>query len=517
MHHHLGDAFLDAAKTHRGKPCLTEGDRNWLYEEIGGMASVASRFIAAREPGEGKPIGMLIPNSSLFAVHFFGALIVDRVAMPINPLLKGDEIAAQIVHSGARLVLTVEPFRGLMDQALAALGSGYDVEVVYCDSLKWPSSKDLDLILEETCSGRKPHPESAWDALAILLYTSGSTGDPKGVMLSHGNILSNVRATYSAMGVFEDDVFLAVLPYFHIFGLTCCLAVPMLCGNRFVVLPRFGVDETVRAIRNGRVTMLLMVPTMYSLISKSRRACREDFVSARYAVSGGSPLSASVGEAFSSRYGVPIGEGYGATEVSPVVSMSNAHSIRVGSVGPLVPGVQVRVVGRDWKPLPAGTRGRILVRGPNVMKGYWRRPDLTAEVLDEEGWYDTRDMGMLDSDGYLSIAGRADNMILVGAENIYPIDIERVIAEHPAVAEVAVAGISHEMRGQVIEAFVRPREEATVSTADLRLHCTRRLSPIKVPGRFHIVTDFPRTPTGKIQKYRLAGNYDSYLIEEEAE
>ena len=216
MQHHLADAFLAVVDTHRGKSCLTEGDRDWRDEEIGGWACAVARFIASREPRVGNPVGMLIPNSSLFAVYFFGALIADRVAMPINPLLEGEEIAAQIAHSGARIVLAVEPHRSLINQALEVLGRGSDVEVVYCDSLERPLPEELGLILDETFAIRKPHPDSDWNALAILLYTSGSTGDPKGVMLTHGNILSNVQATYSAMGVLEEDVFLAVLPYFHI-------------------------------------------------------------------------------------------------------------------------------------------------------------------------------------------------------------------------------------------------------------------------------------------------------------
>ena len=524
----LSSRFLDAARKHAEHVCIVEGERLWTWDEIARLVRLTASQIATLEPREGAAVGLLLPNSSVFAIGFFGALLARRVPMPMNPLLKPRDQAAQILDSGARLIFTISHFRDLIRKTAAELGDRAKTIPVYCDEIPVPPPPALLAAAHTWAEGGGIQAACELDpgATAVLLYTSGSTGDPKGVMLSHANLLSNIDSCLTAFQITDTDSFVSALPFFHVFGLMTCMSLPILSGLKLVAVPRVSADEILDAVARHRVSVLLFVPTMYRLLLASRRLEQTDFSCIRYAVSGGSPLSPSLVDTFKQKTGVEIFNGYGATETSPVIAVNNpmTHS-RFGSVGYPIPGVEVRIVDltdRD-QVLPANETGEICVRGANVMNGYYNKPEATARAIDAEGWYRTGDLGRLDADGFLYVSGRVDDLIIVAGKNIHPEDVERALLQHPAVQEVAAVGLPDEMRGQMIAAFIllkpaappgptaTPEAAKAPTPAELRAFCLPRLANHQIPKEFHLVREFPRNPMGKIQKFRLVAHHRDFL------
>jgi long-chain acyl-CoA synthetase len=338
--------------------------------------------------------------------------------------------------------------------------------------------------------------------VAVCLYTSGTTGRPKGALLSHRNLVANLESFRAVLHVTQDDVFLAALPLFHAYGGTVLFLEPLSVGATIVLEPRFVPETILRAMVEQRVTFFAGVPSMYAVLAAMPRSA-VDLSALRLCVSGGAPLSVEVAEAFEARYGLPIYEGYGPTECAPVLTVNPPLGKRkLGSVGPPIPQVELRVVDEHGTLLPVGEIGEIVARGPNVMQGYLNRPAATAEVL-RDGWYHTGDLGRVDEDGYYYIVDRKTDLILVGGLNVYPREVELVLGNHPAVAEVAVIGIPDPVRGEVPKAFVIPRDEQQIAVQDLLQWCRQRLANYKVPRSIVVVPDLPRTVTGKILKAEI--------------
>jgi long-chain acyl-CoA synthetase len=338
--------------------------------------------------------------------------------------------------------------------------------------------------------------------VAVCLYTSGTTGRPKGALLSHRNLIANLESFRSVLHVTEDDVFLAALPLFHAYGATVLFLEPLSLGATVVVEPRFLPDAVLRAIAQHRVTLFAGVPSMYAVLASTPRPAA-DVSSWRLCISGGAPLPIAVAEAFEAQYGIPIYEGYGPTECAPVLTVNPPFGERkLGSVGPPIPQVELRVVDDGGNPLPPGAVGEIVARGPNVMQGYLNRPVETAEVL-RDGWYHTGDLGHMDEDGYYYIVDRKTDLILVGGLNVYPREVELVLSAHPAVMEAAVIGVPDPVRGEAPKAFVILRNGQQVTTQDLLQWCRQRLANYKVPRSLVVVPDLPRTVTGKILKSEI--------------
>jgi long-chain acyl-CoA synthetase len=347
--------------------------------------------------------------------------------------------------------------------------------------------------------GCVPAPSGSADDVAVCLYTSGTTGRPKGALLSHGNLIANLESFRAVLHVTEADVFLAVLPLFHAYGATVLLLEPLSVGATVVVEPRFVPDAILRAIAQHRVTLFAGVPSMYAVLAATPRPDL-DFSAWRLCISGGAPLPVAVAEAFEAKYGLPIYEGYGPTECAPVLTVNPPFGTRkLGSVGPAIPRVELRVVDDRGEPLPPGEVGEIVARGPNVMQGYLNRPAETAEAL-RGGWYHTGDLGRVDDDGYYYIVDRKTDLILVGGLNVYPREVELVLEGHPAVAEAAVIGVSDPVRGEAPKAFVIPKDGHAVTIQELLQWCRQRLANYKVPRSIVMVPDLPRTVTGKILK-----------------
>ncbi|MEE8169487.1 MAG: AMP-binding protein, partial [Phycisphaerae bacterium] len=335
------------------------------------------------------------------------------------------------------------------------------------------------------------------------LYTSGTTGTPKGVCLSYGNLRSNALDCIKMARLTEEHRFLGVLPLFHSFGLTAMLHAPVAAGAGVHYLPRYSPIGMIQAIRDQRSSVLMAISSMYAALLRVKSACADDVKSLVYPMSGGEALPDQVFRAFKERFDIEILQGYGMTETSPVISLNTPWEHRAGSIGRPIPNVAVQVRDDDGAPAPTGGTGELWVRGPGVMQGYFNNPVETAAVKMPDGWLKTGDMGRVDDDGYVWITGRKKEMIIVGGENVYPREIENVLADHPAVAEAAAIGRQDATRGETVVAFVTCKQDASVSDVELREFCRGKLAGYKIPRRVIVRDDLPRGPTGKILKRKL--------------
>jgi long-chain acyl-CoA synthetase len=363
-----------------------------------------------------------------------------------------------------------------------------------------------------------PAPDVSLDDVAAIVYTSGTSGLPKGACLSHGNFMFNVRASVEHMGITPEDRLLGVLPSFHVFGLTILNFIPVVNGTAVTCIPRFSPQDMYRAIVGDKINVVIAIPSMFAALARLKTLAPADFAHVKLAVSGGEALPRKVYNDIRERTGVRVIEGYGMTETSPVISVDLPHAPKPGTVGPPLKGVEIQLRDADGKVVPHQTsrepqpgpsnesecpEGELHVRGPLVMKGYYQRPAETAAMIDAEGWLRTGDIVRVDQDGYIRITGRAKDLIIVGGENVYPREIEDVLDEHPAVAESAVIGRHDGLRGEAVVGFVTLREGCSVTSADLRAFCRQSLAGFKVPREIHIRPDLPRGPTGKILKREL--------------
>lgn len=428
------------------------------------------------------PVGILLPTSAAAAVSIFACWYAGLTPVPLNFMLPPEELKRIVLDAGIRLIVTIERFAPLAEAvgATPLILSGKTTLV--------PGARDA--------------PAADKDQTAVILYTSGTSGDPKGVCLSFDNLVSNAGACIEHAGITPDQAFLSVLPQFHSFGFTAMTVTPLLLGATVHYLPRFSPATILDALHEKQISVFMGVASMYGVLLGVSSAEPEMFRSLRLAVSGGEPLPDAVAEGFERRFGVRIMQGYGLTETSPVVSLNTPRHYRPGSVGRALPGVRVWATDPVGGELPAGQEGELLIAGHCVMKGYYGKPDATAAAMCA-GALRTGDIGKVDADGFIYITGRAKEMMIVAGENVFPGEIERVLATHPAVSEAAVIGVRSERHGERPIAFVTLREGATTDAAALQAHCRERLAGYKVPREVYVVTDFPRAATGKIMKRLL--------------
>ncbi|MEA2273001.1 MAG: long-chain acyl-CoA synthetase, partial [Solirubrobacteraceae bacterium] len=339
------------------------------------------------------------------------------------------------------------------------------------------------------------------DDTAVILYTSGTTGTPKGAELTHDNLQSNVEAILSTLiQIKPDDVVLGALPFFHSFGQTCGLNSCMSAGGKLTLLPRFDPDKALEIIERDQVTIFEGVPTMYVAMLHSDKADSANTSCLRLCVSGGSAMPGEVLRSFEERFGCKILEGYGLSETSPVASFNHPDKERkVGSIGTPIDGVEMRVVDDDGNEVEQGEVGEIAIRGHNVMKGYWRKDDATAEAI-KDGWFHTGDMAKVDEEGYFFIVDRKKELIIRGGYNVYPREVEEVLYGHPAVQEAAVVGVPDDKMGEEVGAAVVLKPGEDVSTDELRDYVKNEVASYKYPRKVWIVDELPKGPTGKILK-----------------
>ncbi|MGD9495316.1 MAG: long-chain fatty acid--CoA ligase [Armatimonadota bacterium] len=480
-------------------PALRAASTSVTWAQLAGAVETVAGGLHELGMRRGDRLGMILPNCPQFVITYFATVRLGAIAVPVNPLLAPVEVAYIAQDAGMRMMVAAEHTAPLA-QAAAAQCPALEQLVVVGETV--PDGAVDFAALMAARPGEMPEPGAGED-VAALLYTSGTTGRPKGAMLTHRNLIANAAACVEAIDVCADDIFLAVLPLFHSFGATVCMITPVLAGCAAVLVPRFEPLPVLEVIERERVTIFAGVPSMFAWLAGLKGAPSFDTSSLRLCISGGAPLPIEIVEPFEARYQTTLVEGYGPTEASPVVSVNRSLQARkLGSVGPPLPGVEVRICDDEGRDLPPGEVGEVWVRGPNVMKGYWRAPEQTAETM-RAGWLLTGDLGRVDEDGYLYIVDRKKDLIIVGGLNVYPREVEDVIRRLPEVRDCAVIGVRSPMHGERVKAFIELHEGQSLDTERVLTHCHEHLARYKVPRALEVVDALPRSATGKVLKREL--------------
>jgi len=448
----------------------------------------------------GDRVALLCGNSMYFVESYLAVLGLGAVVVPLNPQSPSPEIQQEIATVGASVVI--------VGPAAASAWNGVDraavpsVRTVVATEAGGP---DADVDFERLASGSPTEVVDVdADALAVLIFTSGTAGSPRAAMLSHGNLLSNLHQGRSAQGRFtSDDIVYGVLPMFHIFGLNVVLALSLINGATIVLVQRFDPSTALDTIRERRVTVIPGAPPLWLAFSHFDDAPADSFATVRLALTGAAKMPEAAIRRLRDMFGLQLAEGYGLTEASPVVTSSAGLELRIGSVGKVLDGITVRLVDEDGDDVLEGDAGEIWVKGPNVFKGYLDDPEQTARVLTEDGWLRTGDIAVTDDDGYLYLVDRAKDLIIVSGFNVYPAEVEDVIAAHPAVAEVGVAGVPHPHTGEAVKAWVVVADGMTVDEDTLISWCTDHLARYKTPSKILFVDQLPRNVSGKLLRRSL--------------
>ncbi len=483
----LSTAFHDSAQRHLSKTAVFWGADEINYENLLMRSQLVSSCLR-KEAGfrEGDRVALWMKNCPEFIPALFGILFAGGVVVPVNNFLKPDEVAFILRDAEITTVIIDES----LSEAAEKLGQSMPgVRLLRVDQCLKDTAGPLEAALGNHRSK---------DDLAVLIYTSGTTGHPKGAMLSHGNLLANVESCRKVLAAFEGDRFVVLLPMFHSFMLTVGVLLPLLVGGSLLLIKSVHPPKNVVAeIMERRATILPAVPQFFRAICHA--GAPADFP-VRLCISGGAPLPAEILREFTERMPVPLLEGYGLSEASPVVTINPIQGPwKAGSIGVPIPDVEVSVQDDDGRFLEVGATGEICVRGENVMQGYWRQPDETAKAI-RNGWLLTGDVGHRDTEGYFYITDRKKDMLLVNGINVYPREIEEVLYKFPGVREAAVVGMPDARRGEHPVAFVSAMEGATLNPADLQEFLRERLADYKVPKHLTVLPSLPRNATGKILK-----------------
>ena len=489
----LASNLLRNAQAHADRAAVRNGDGVVRYDQLERDTARVAGLLRERGLRPGDRVGVMLPNTPEFAMVYFGVLRAGGVVVPMNPLLKAREVAFYLGDSGTRLMFAWHTFaHEAQTGAKEAETEAIVVDPAGFADVLGSAAPAMELV------------DRADDDTAVILFTSGTTGQPKGAELTHGNLSTNTEVTLAdLLGLTADDVIFGGLPLFHAFGQTCTLNTAVTAGACLTLLPRFSAEQALRILAEHHVTVFAGVPTMYSALLHFAGRDAYDVSRLRLAFSGGAALPVEVLRGFEAAFGCPVLEGYGLSETSPVASFNHpGRERKPGSIGTPIRGVQMKLVDADGNELPQGEAGEIVIRGHNVMKGYWRRPEATAAAV-RDGWFHTGDVGRVDEDGYFFIVGRQKDLIIRGGYNVYPREIEEVMHEHPAVAEVAVIGVPHPELGEEVGAAVTLKPGASVTADELREYTKGQVAAYKYPRKVWIVDALPKNATGKIMKREI--------------
>lgn len=490
----IDQVFSNTAKRLSQKVAIRWGEREYTFGELEGLTNRYARGIQSLGVKKGERVCIFMQNSPEFIIAHFGNLKAGAITVPLNVMYRKHELRHMVNDSGAVAILVSQENLQYVNEVRKELKTLQRV-VVVSDSPAEGCTLFRDL-LEGQADTRLPAQNSEED-LAVICYTSGTTGLAKGAMLSHANFLANISTLASIWELAEHDKLMMALPMFHVHGLGIVLHGMAYCGYSMVLHERFDSKRVISSIHRHRCTVFMGVPTMYvRLIEEDLKDV--DLSCVRLWAVGSAPMPVEVLNKFKEKFRAEILERYGMTETAVVIA-SNPHRglKKVGSVGPAIPGVQISIVDEDSVPLARDEVGEITVKGPNVMKGYWNRQAETDEAF-KNGWFHTGDLGFLDEDGYLHIVGRKKEMIIASGFKIFPREVEEVVHAHPKVREVAVVGIPDPVRGESVRAYVVPKEGVAITPEELEEYCRKNLAAFKVPRTFEFVEILPRTPSGKI-------------------
>ena len=523
------DAMFDAAAARfAARPCLDFLGRRYTYAEVADLVNRAAKGFQQLGVGPGSKVGLCLPNTPYYVICFFAVLKAGGTVVNVNPLYVEREIAHQIEDSGTDLMVTLD-LRQVYPRVGAMLGQTRLKRIVVCrmDGIL-PRVKGL---LFKVLKRSEMAPIPADDAhvpfesliandgavrpavldprthVAVLQYTGGTTGVPKGAMLTHANLSANLQqvlAWFPGVRVGEERM-LAALPFFHVFAMTVVMNLGIAAGAELILLPRFDPKQVLKTIAKRRPTLFPGVPTMYKALIGHPDVRKRPMTSIRYCISGGAPLPLELKRQFEAITGCVLVEGYGLTEASPVSTANPLTGVnKEGSIGLPLPGVSVEIRALDdvARVLPPGEKGEVVIAGPHVMAGYWGRPEDTAQTI-VGGWLRTGDVGIMDEDGYVFLMDRLKDLILCGGYNVYPRVIEEAVYLHPDVEAVTVIGIPDEYRGQSPKAFVQRRPGSTLDAEALKAFLADKLSRIEMPRAIEFRDELPKTLIGKLSKKEL--------------
>jgi len=492
----LGHWLARRADLSPNRRALTFEGTTWSFAELQHRIDCLAADLQAGGVCHGDRVAFLGLNQPAFFETLFAAARLGAIFVPLNFRLTGSELSFIVNDAGVHTLVADAQHRQLVDPIRDELPVRRFVSDSGADG--WEPLRD------DGPSLAAADPVDP-DEVAIIMYTSGTTGRPKGAMLTHANLWWNNANAMHQFDVLEDDVTLVVAPLFHIGGLNVTTLLAWQKGAEVVLHRIFDPAACVEDIARYGVTTMFGVPAMFLFMSQVPGFDQADLTTVRTLVCGGAPVPEPLIKLFNGR-GVPINQGYGLTETSPMVSfLSPEWSLaKLGSAGRAPLFGEIRVVDESNRPITTpSTNGEVCYRGPNLMKGYWRRPEATAAAIDPEGWFHTGDVGYLDEDGFLYIADRVKDMVITGGENVYPAEVESVLHEHPAVADVAVIGLPDERWGEAVVAVVATHDGTEVTLEDLREFAGERLARYKLPIRVEVVDVLPRNPAGKVLKFEL--------------
>lgn len=494
----LSTLLSERAKSIPDKVCITFEKKKFTYSAIDDFVTNIAGGLKALGIEYSDKIAILMDNCPEYIVSYFAILRAGGISVPINNFLTPDEISFILNDSNCRFLIFNNTFSSHTEKVKKII----------------PSLKAVDF---DEIQNKPVEPYTGDDdEVAVLLYTSGTTGFPKGAMLTHRNLLSNAEASMKVMNVSSKDRILLFLPLFHSFSFTVCVILPIYAGAQIVLLRSVKpFSKVVNSIFRDRITLFVAVPTVYNVLSKKRmpfivRCLFKLLINIRACISGAAALPEDTIHAFEKRFKVPLIEGYGLTEASPVVAVNPLEGVRKPtSVGPPVPGVEVAVVGEDGGKLPAGQTGELIVKGPNIMKGYFNKPEETEEVL-RNGWLYTGDMARIDEDGYIYIVDRKKDLIIVDGMNVYPREVEDFVLKNHSVEECAMVGIPDGRGSETPILYIKKKEDAVIGEAEIRNYLKGKIAQFKTPKKILFIDEFPKTATGKIKKTELRRRADLF-------
>jgi len=487
----LSDLLSERAREFPKRICIKFEKRRLTYAEIDRAVSLVAGGLKQIGLVSEERAAILMENCPEYIISYFSILRAGGIAVPVNTFLTPDELSYILSDCNCKILIYSKNFSPHIEKVKKNI-----------PDLKALTFNEIDRQMTEPYTGNE-------DEIAVLLYTSGTTGFPKGAMLTHRNLISNAEACNRAMHLSHKDRVLLFLPLFHSFSFTVCVILPIYTGITIVLLPSVKpFSRIIKSIFRDRITLFVAVPTVYNILAKIRLPFILKYIfrflmNIRICVSGAAALPESTLHAFEGRFKVPLIEGYGLTEASPVVSVNPADGTRKpNSVGLPLPGVEAAIIGEDGKRLPTGEVGELIVRGPNIMKGYFHREDETKAVL-KDGWLYTGDMARIDEDGYIFIVDRKKDLIIVDGMNIYPREVEDIVIKHPSVEECAMVGIPDGRGSELPILFIKKKENTLLNEDEIRSHLKGKIAQFKIPKRIIFVEDFPKTATGKIKKIEL--------------
>ena len=500
--------ILAKAFTQPRSLAVVDDQRRYSYAKLAAGAFFMADHL--RRTTSARHVGIMLPTSGAFPMALLGAWIAGKVAVPLNYLLSKDELRYVIADSD---IDTIVSAKAMLD--FLAGGGADKSEAAASDTGSVVPSNINVLRMEELDFTGFPTPRwppiYAADDVAVMLYTSGTSGRPKGVMLTHGNLESDVRAAIQHAQIKSADKFLGVLPQFHSYGLTALTLLPLVIGTTVVYTARFVPRKIISLIEEHRPEVFMAVPSMYGALLSVKNLTPETFKSVRLPITGGEPLPRATYDAYLEKYNLKLLEGYGLTETSPISHWSTPTGQRLGAVGRELPCTQTYIVDDHGKVLGRDQEGEIILAGGNVMKGYYKLPELTDAAIftltlpdgSTTRAFRTGDIGKIDADGFLYITGRKKEMLIIGGENVFPREIEEVLNRHESVKDSAVIGKADGMRGEIAVAFVELNDGSTFDEGALRAYCRDNLAQFKVPREIHAIDQLPRSPTGKILRRKL--------------